>query len=142
MHISWICSTIYIHQIPFHSRERLNKGNVYSLLRHINSNFFFSLQTLREKEKGDWKKLTLIEKKQLYRASFAQTLVEIEAPTGEWKSAVGIASFVVAAALWIVLWLKVYGEFTNVIEVKVTIVAASVTDTVLFQGGNVGTSKC
>ena len=109
---------------------------------HISSIFFFSLQTLREKEKGDWKKLTLIEKKQLYRASFAQTLVEIEAPTGEWKSAVGIASFVVAAAFWIVLWLKVYGEFTNVIEVKVTIVAASVTDTVLFQGGNVGTSKC
>ena len=41
---------------------------------------------LREKERGDWKKLTLEEKKALYRASFCQTLAEVEAPTGEWKS--------------------------------------------------------
>ena len=45
---------------------------------------------LREKEKGDWKKLAKEEKKVLYRASFCQTLAEVEAPTGEWKSVVGI----------------------------------------------------
>merc|ERR1711915_776984 len=39
---------------------------------------------LREKEKGDWKKMTLEEKKAVYRASFCQTLSEVEAPTGEW----------------------------------------------------------
>jgi len=32
---------------------------------------------LREKEKGDWKKLTLAEKKVLYRASFCQTIAEV-----------------------------------------------------------------
>ena len=41
---------------------------------------------LRQKEKGDWKKISTEEKKQLYRASFCQTLTEAEAPTGEWKS--------------------------------------------------------
>ena len=77
---------------------------------HISSIFFFSLQTLREKEKGDWKKLTMIEKKLLYRASFCQTLVEMEAPTGEWKSVVGIGAFIISLAFWAVLWLKVYGK--------------------------------
>merc|ERR1719233_92545 len=43
------------------------------------------IQALREKEKGDWKKLTLEEKKALYRASFCQTLSEMEAPDGDWK---------------------------------------------------------
>ncbi|XP_050421289.1 cytochrome c oxidase subunit 4 isoform 2, mitochondrial-like [Adelges cooleyi] len=52
---------------------------------------------LREKEKGDWKKLTLEEKKNLYRASFCQTLVEFEAPTGEWKAVFG----------WLMIWTSV-----------------------------------
>ena len=43
------------------------------------------LQALREKEKGDWKKLTLEEKKTLYRASFCQTFAEMEAGDGDWK---------------------------------------------------------
>ncbi|THK33207.1 cytochrome c oxidase subunit 4 isoform 1, mitochondrial [Diachasma alloeum] len=43
------------------------------------------IQILREREKGDWKKLTIQEKKDLYRASFCQTFVEMDAPTGEWK---------------------------------------------------------
>lgn len=54
-------------------------------------------QALREKEKGDWKKLSLDEKKQLYRASFCQTLVEVEAPTGEWKAIFG----------WVMVWTSV-----------------------------------
>jgi cytochrome c oxidase subunit 4 len=40
---------------------------------------------IREKELGDWKKLTLDEKKLLYRYSFCQTLAEYEAPNGYWK---------------------------------------------------------
>ena len=44
------------------------------------------IATLRAKEAGDWKKMTKEEKKVLYRASFCQTLAEVEAPTGEWKS--------------------------------------------------------
>ena len=33
--------------------------------------------------------MTLEEKKSLYRASFANTLAEIDAPEGFWKTAVG-----------------------------------------------------
>ena len=40
---------------------------------------------LKAKETGDWKKLTVAEKKELYRASFCQTLSERGAPTGDWK---------------------------------------------------------
>ena len=39
---------------------------------------------LKEKEKGDWKKLTKEEKKVLYRASFCQIIIEVEAPTGDF----------------------------------------------------------
>jgi len=63
---------------------------------------------LKEKEKGDWKKMTLFEKKELYRASFAQTLVETKAPTGEWKAVFGIALACVAIGMWGYVWLATY----------------------------------
>jgi len=44
---------------------------------------------LRAKEKGDWKALSLDEKKALYRASFRQTYAEMHAPSGEWKAITG-----------------------------------------------------
>ncbi|XP_071528846.1 cytochrome c oxidase subunit 4 isoform 2, mitochondrial-like [Panulirus ornatus] len=66
------------------------------------------IQALREKEKGDWKKLTLEEKKALYRASFCQTFAEINAPTGEWKSVLGISLIAVSLSLWIYMWMKVF----------------------------------
>ena len=67
---------------------------------------------LREKEKGDWKKLTLEEKKALYRASFCQTLAEVEAPTGEWKSIIGLTLLGISIGVWGYLWMKafVYGK--------------------------------
>ena len=46
-------------------------------------------QALREKEKGDWKKLTIEEKKALYRHTFCQTFAEFDAPDPEWKWIVG-----------------------------------------------------
>ncbi|XP_015379552.1 PREDICTED: cytochrome c oxidase subunit 4 isoform 1, mitochondrial-like [Diuraphis noxia] len=55
------------------------------------------IMALREKEKGDWKKLSIEEKKKLYRASFCQTLVEVDAPTGEWKAIFG----------WVMVWVSV-----------------------------------
>nr|ALS04677.1 cytochrome c oxidase polypeptide IV [Pseudodiaptomus poplesia] len=75
------------------------------------------ISKLREKEKGDWKKLTLAEKKALYRASFCQTLVEVEAPTGEWKSIAGIAMFLVSMGVWGYMWIKwnVYKELPHTI---------------------------
>jgi len=70
---------------------------------------------LREKERGDWKKLTLEEKKALYRASFCQTLTEVEAPTGEWKSVLGCTLIGIILGIWGYLWMKafVYGELPD-----------------------------
>ncbi|XP_015524270.1 cytochrome c oxidase subunit 4 isoform 1, mitochondrial [Neodiprion pinetum] len=66
------------------------------------------IQALREKEKGDWKKLSIDEKKALYRASFCQTFAEINAPTGEWKSIIGWALFGSSLSLWIFMAMKKY----------------------------------
>lgn len=77
---------------------------------------------LREKEKGDWKKLTLPERKELYRASFAQTFVEMEAPTGEWKSVVGVGLILSSLGIWFYLWMKKYGKqnsMTDHVEINV-----------------------
>ncbi|XP_053204195.1 cytochrome c oxidase subunit 4 isoform 1, mitochondrial-like [Panonychus citri] len=43
---------------------------------------------LKEKEKGDWKSLTIEEKKQLYRHSYCRTYAELTAPTGDWKQVI------------------------------------------------------
>merc|ERR1712184_133472 len=59
---------------------------------------------LREKEKGDWKKMTIEEKKVLYRASFCSTLAEMTAPRGEWKRITGYIMIAIGIALWMVIW--------------------------------------
>ncbi|XP_059474377.1 cytochrome c oxidase subunit 4 isoform 1, mitochondrial [Neocloeon triangulifer] len=61
---------------------------------------------LREKEKGDWKKLSVEEKKALYRASFCQTFAEMKAPTGQWKSIVGITLLISSLSLWVYMAMK------------------------------------
>lgn len=66
---------------------------------------------LRKKELGDWKSLSMDEKKALYRASFNQTMLEAGARhNGEWKLAVGATFLGLSVGLW--LWffckLKVY----------------------------------
>lgn len=53
---------------------------------------------LREKEKGNWKSLSLEEKKKLYRASFRKTFAEMSAPTGEWKAVMAIVLFGMSVA--------------------------------------------
>lgn len=69
------------------------------------------IKVLREKEKGDWHKLTKQEKKVLYRASFCQTFQEMNAPTGEWKLALAAGLVAIGLALWVSIWLRVYGMF-------------------------------
>ncbi|XP_015588827.1 cytochrome c oxidase subunit 4 isoform 1, mitochondrial [Cephus cinctus] len=64
------------------------------------------IQALREKEKGDWKKLSIEEKKALYRASFCQTFAEINAPTGRWKSSIGVILMGISGALWLFIFMK------------------------------------
>nr|BAN20487.1 cytochrome c oxidase subunit iv [Riptortus pedestris] len=66
------------------------------------------IKILREKEKGDWKQLSLAEKKALYRASFGQTLAEVSAPTGEWKSVVGWGLVFISLGLWLQMYIKLF----------------------------------
>merc|ERR1712083_1086467 len=50
---------------------------------------------LREKEKGDWHKMTIEEKKHLYRQSHCQTFQEMKhGNDGDWKS------YLVAGSSW------------------------------------------
>ncbi|KAK4885873.1 hypothetical protein RN001_002144 [Aquatica leii] len=64
--------------------------------------------TLRAKEKGDWRKLSVEEKKALYRASFCQTFSEFNAPSGEWKSVVGCGIIVSAFGIWLYILMKLF----------------------------------
>ncbi|KAL1115115.1 hypothetical protein AAG570_007146 [Ranatra chinensis] len=66
------------------------------------------IKELREKEKSDWKKLSVGEKKALYRASFCQTFAEMEAPTGEWKSILGGSLIALSLALWMYMGFKLF----------------------------------
>lgn len=63
---------------------------------------------LRQKEMGDWKELTLEERKELYRHNYRQTFAEINAPTGHWKVMLAgfFAAFTVTA--WGLIFLKVF----------------------------------
>ncbi|XP_011309583.1 cytochrome c oxidase subunit 4 isoform 1, mitochondrial-like [Fopius arisanus] len=61
------------------------------------------LMALREKERGDWRRLCLDEKKTLYRASFCQTFAEMDEPSSEWKSILGLTLLGVSGGLW--LWI-------------------------------------
>jgi cytochrome c oxidase subunit 4 len=63
---------------------------------------------LREKEKGDWKNLSIEEKKALYRASFRQTFAEFKAPTGEWKYVIGVGLAIISAGIWAYFGLKTF----------------------------------
>jgi len=76
---------------------------------------------LREKEKGDWRKLTLEEKKALYRASFGQTFAEIKAPTGEWKALIGFSLVGISIAMWMFIWMKQFGEFCKTSNLYLTL---------------------
>ncbi|KAK6622529.1 hypothetical protein RUM44_002341 [Polyplax serrata] len=66
------------------------------------------LIALKEKEKGDWRKLSLEEKKKLYRASFCQTFSEVYAPTGQWKSILGWSFVLTSIGLVIFILQKVF----------------------------------
>ena len=53
----------------------------------------------------------------LYRASFCQTLAEVEAPTGEGKSILGCVLVAVSVGIWGYFWMKsvVYGALPDTI---------------------------
>merc|ERR1712048_1228989 len=69
---------------------------------------------IKEKEKGDWKKMTIHEKKELYRASFCSTLAEIQAGNpGEWKSIWGTVFFTLALTLFYASFLEGLNPYTG-----------------------------
>lgn len=69
------------------------------------------IEKLREKEKGDWKNLSLEEKKALYRYSFFQTYAEMNASRNEWKPIMGNVFILLGLSLWVWIFMKkfVYG---------------------------------
>lgn len=85
-------------------------------------------KALREKEKGDWKKLTIEEKKALYRHSFCQTFAEFRAPDPEWKLVLGYSMIGIAAAWALYLSFSAiipehpYRKFFDAHEVRVAAV--------------------
>ncbi|XP_049880354.1 cytochrome c oxidase subunit 4 isoform 1, mitochondrial-like [Pectinophora gossypiella] len=66
------------------------------------------IQALREKEKGDWKFLSLEDKKALYRASFCQTFAEFQHPTGQWKFILGWGLFFTSFGFWAMMFKHFY----------------------------------
>ena len=72
---------------------------------------------LREKEKGDWKKLSQEEIKTLYRFSFRQTLSEVNAPTGEWKKIFGMAMMAVSFGMFLYVLEKHFGTYYDFISI-------------------------
>jgi len=64
---------------------------------------------LRQKELGDWKALTMDEKKGLYRASFCQTFSEFKLnKKGDWKLTFGVMFMGLAFSLWMWFFCKVF----------------------------------
>jgi len=64
------------------------------------------VMALRAKEQGDWKSLSLEDKKSLYRASFRLTYAEMGAPTGEWKSILAGTLFGISLSGLFMIYLK------------------------------------
>jgi len=62
--------------------------------------------SLLKKEEGDWKNLTVEDKKALYRYNYCETFVEMQAPSGQWKSITGMVLFWFSLAIWSFVGLK------------------------------------
>ena len=63
-------------------------------------------QSAIQKEKGDWKNLSVEDKKKLYRYNYCETFSEMLAPTGVWKSITAIVIFWMTLATWAYITMK------------------------------------
>ena len=55
--------------------------------------------------------MSVEDKKALYRASFCQTFAEMEAPTGQWKSIIGIVLGGISLGMWMYIMIKLFGNY-------------------------------
>ncbi|XP_028142268.2 cytochrome c oxidase subunit 4 isoform 1, mitochondrial-like [Diabrotica virgifera virgifera] len=63
------------------------------------------LQALFLRQKGDWKRLSREQKKELYRANFCQTFEEFTAPRGgEWMGVIGSGLILISAGIWLYIF--------------------------------------
>lgn len=63
-------------------------------------------EALREKEKGDWRNMTIADKKKLYRLNFCQTIKEVEAPHPENKRVFGNVMLLMSVPILLFVLLK------------------------------------
>lgn len=74
-------------------------------------------QSAIQKEKGDWKNLSVEDKKKLYRYNYCETFSEMLAPTGVWKSITAIVIFWMTLATWAYITMKkVYGPLPETFD--------------------------
>ncbi|XP_066558342.1 cytochrome c oxidase subunit 4 isoform 2, mitochondrial isoform X2 [Amia ocellicauda] len=64
--------------------------------------------SLKQREGGSWKELSMDEKIALYRIAFNQTYAEMNKPTNEWKTVVGGILIFLGLTSLIVWWQRVY----------------------------------
>lgn len=65
-------------------------------------------QSLKQKEKAPWARLSKEEKLALYRLMFNQTYPEMKQPTGEWKTVMGGIFIFVGFTGLVVIWQRYY----------------------------------
>ncbi|CAH8584435.1 unnamed protein product [Schistosoma turkestanicum] len=63
---------------------------------------------LREKEQGDWSKLTADEVKTLYRHSFQRTFAEMLAPHGQWKMGIAYGLIFISIGLSFYIYIRTF----------------------------------
>ncbi|CAH8666384.1 unnamed protein product [Schistosoma rodhaini] len=63
---------------------------------------------LREKEQGDWSKLTTEEVKTLYRHSFQRTFAELAAPNGQWKLGLAYGLIFISIGLSFYIYIRTF----------------------------------
>ncbi|XP_039259179.1 cytochrome c oxidase subunit 4 isoform 1, mitochondrial-like [Styela clava] len=66
------------------------------------------LKALKAKEAGNWKNLTEEDMKQLYDAYFGMRISDMERPTDNWKSYVGVLFYIAGFTLFLHLFIHVY----------------------------------
>ncbi|KAL3311796.1 Cytochrome c oxidase subunit IV isoform 1 [Cichlidogyrus casuarinus] len=66
------------------------------------------IESLKKKEQGDWKSLSLEEKKTLYRHSFRQTFAEVKAPDPRYRRIYGLLLWGLSIPMGLFIYLKAF----------------------------------